>query len=279
MLLASSIQNALSGRKGGRGWERDSDRSRQAGVVGGRSNVRAREGSPRKVEYCIETARIDLDDQQATGVQMWHRAFDQGAQDIHSVDAGMEGYGRFTPNVRREAGDLVVGEVWGIGRDDVDCSVEGVEKVSAPGVDAVVESVRSDIRCCDAEGGWAYVGRKYRSVWQVASEGDRYRSAARTDICDSERGSGWGAASRELQYRLDQEFRLLAGYENVLGYHDVESIELAASYKVGERLALYAALQGLLEGVRAAGGRLFVQASEEGSSVDTEGCAEEDLGL
>ena len=43
--------------------EGDCDRSRQASVVGGGSNVRVREGSPRKIEYCIEPSRIDFDDQ------------------------------------------------------------------------------------------------------------------------------------------------------------------------------------------------------------------------
>ena len=112
----------------------------------------------------METAGIDLDDQQSSWIQVGRCAFDQGAQDIHSVGAGMEGDGWFAPNVGRKVVHLGVGEIRGIGHDDVDCAVEGIEKVSAPGVDAVVESVRSDVRGGNAEGGLTHVGRKYRCL-------------------------------------------------------------------------------------------------------------------
>ena len=260
-------------------WKGDRDYSLQAGVVVGGSNVREREGSLCKIEYRTETAGIDLDDQQSPWVQVGRRAFDQGAQDIHSVGAGMEGDGWFAPNVGRQVVHLGVGEVRGIGRDDVDCAVEGVEKVSVPGVDAVVESVRSDVCSGNAEGGLTPVSRKYRCVWQVVSEGDRDCSAACADVGGCESRCGRVAVSRKLQYCIDQVLRLLTGYEDVLGYHEVETVELAAACKIGEWLALQAALQDLLEGLRAARGHGFVQPGEEGGSIDAEGCAEERLGL
>jgi hypothetical protein len=183
---------------------------------------------------------------------------------------------RLALHVFRQTRNLSGLQVGKIGNEDIHGLAQGFKEVCLPEQDPVLHGVPASIEVGDRQCLATDVGGIYDGVGTIASDGDGDGTAARAYIGDRR---PWGSRRANVQDLLDQELRLLPGYQDAWVDQEGQGVKLPVSHDVCEWLAPKPAFYEPTYPRALGGGHRLLQRGEEVRPLHAQNVAHQHLGF
>ncbi len=217
----------------------------------------------------------ELHREDAVGRQARARGLHEALDEVQSLDARVQGYGRLEADDVERQRD-VGRDVRRVGDDDVDAAADRLEQVATNETDSLLETMFSDVAGGDTKRCDGDVRGDDARRWKFLRQRDGEAAAAGADIDDPAHGV---AVAPQLAHGFDDELRLGARDQDVGRDDEIESPELAMPGDERDRFVRRAPFDeaGVLP--LDVGRHRFLPVGDQARAVPAESMARQHLGV